>query len=98
MGGPNVDKNMSMEQSVSLKCTLKNVDSSNEFKIELILYSDTQRKAWKSGGFTEKRLKDNNNFISFENFSLSYFFERQQLLDFKIYNGTHFETIQTSLG
>jgi hypothetical protein len=99
MGGPNVDKNMSMEQRVSLICTLKNVDSSNEFKIELILYSDTQRKAWKSGGFTEKRSKDNNNLISFEQFfAMPYFFERQQLLDFKIYNGTHFETIQTSLG
>ena len=99
MGGPNVDKNMSMEQRVSLICTLKNVDSSNEFKIELILYSDTQRKAWKSGGFTEKRSKDNNNLISFEQFfAMPYFFERQQLLDFKIYNGNHFETIQTSLG
>ena len=99
MGGPNVDKSMSMEQRVSLICTLKNVDSSNEFKIELILYSDTQRKAWKSGGFTEKRSKDNNNLISFEQFfAMPYFFERQQLLDFKIYNGTHFETIQTSLG
>ena len=99
MGGPNVDKSMSMEQRVSLICTLKNVDSSNEFKIELILYSDTQRKAWKSGGFTEKRSKDNNNLISFEQFfAMPYFFERQQLLDFKIYNGNHFETIQTSLG
>ena len=99
MGGPSVDKNMSMEQRVSLICTLKNVDSSNEFKIELILYSDTQRRAWKSGGFTEKRSKDNNNLISFEQFfAMPYFFERQQLLDFKIYNGTHFETIQTSLG
>ena len=99
MGGPSVDKNMSMEQRVSLICTLKNVDSSNEFKIELILYSDTQRKAWKSGGFTEKRSKDSNNLISFEQFfAMPYFFERQQLLDFKIYNGNHFETIQTSLG
>ena len=29
---------------------------------------------------------------------MPYFFERQQLLDFRIYNGNHFETIQTSLG
>ena len=97
--GPNLNNNASMEQRVSLICTLKNVDSSNEFKIELILYSDTQRKTSKSGGFTEKRSKDMNNLISFEQFfAMPYFFERQQLLDFRIYNGNHFETIQTSLG
>ena len=98
-GTNNDDKNNSLDQRVSLICTLKNVDSSNDFKIELILYSDSQRKASKSGGFTEKRAKDANNLISFEQFfSMPYFFERQQLLDFKIYNGSHFETIQTSLG
>ena len=97
--GVNMDQNIAMEQRVSLICTLKNVDSSNEFKIELIIYSDTQRKASKSGGFTEKRSKDMNNTISFEQFfAMPYFFERQQLLDFKIFNGSQVETIQTSLG
>ena len=72
--GPNLNNNASMEQRVSLICTLKNVDSSNEFKIELILYSDTQRKAWKSGGFTEKRSKDMNNLISLNNFLLCLIF------------------------
>ena len=97
--GVNMDQNIAMEQRVSLICTLKNVDSSNEFKIELIIYSDTQRKASKSGGFTEKRSKDMNNTISFEQFfAMPYFFERQQLLDFKIFNGSQIETIQTSLG
>ena len=97
--GVNMDQNIAMEQRVSLICTLKNVDSSNEFKIELIIYSDTQRKSSKSGGFTEKRSKDMNNTISFEQFfAMPYFFERQQLLDFKIFNGSQIETIQTSLG
>ena len=97
--GVNMDQNIAMEQRVSLICALKNVDSSNEFKIELIIYSDTQRKSSKSGGFTEKRLKDMNNTISFEQFfAMPYFFERQQLLDFKIFNGSQVETIQTSLG
>ena len=97
--GVNMDQNIAMEQRVSLICALKNVDSSNEFKIELIIYSDTQRKASKSGGFTEKRSKDMNNTISFEQFfAMPYFFERQQLLDFKIFNGSQVETIQTSLG
>ena len=97
--GGNNDQNIAMEQRVSLICTVKNVDSSSEHKIELILYSDTQRKVSKSGGFTEKKSKDMNNVISFEQFfAMPYFFERQQLLDFKVYIGSQVETIQTSLG
>ena len=99
-GNINNDKNIAdLEQRVSLDCTLKNVDSSNNFKIELILYSDSQRKASKSGGFTELKAKDFNNTITFEKFfAMPYYFERQQLLDFKIYNGDKCEIIQTSLG
>ena len=97
--GANLDQNVAMEQRVSLICTLKNVDSSSEFKVELIIYSDNQRKAFKSAGFTEKRGKNMENIIAFEQFfAMPYFFERQQLLDFKIYNGSNSETIQTSLG
>jgi len=98
--GGNVDVNVSMEQRVSLVCSLKNVDSSSNFKIELIIYSDTQRKASKSGGFTEDRSQDTSNAINFEKFfAMPYFFERQQLLDFRIFSGSSpIETIQTSLG
>ena len=97
--GGNIDQNIAMEQRVSLECTLKNVDSSNLHKVELILYSDTMRKASKSGGFTEQKAKDMSNSIIFEQFfAIPYFFERQQLLDFKVYNGNNFETIETSLG
>ena len=97
--GGEIDINASMEQRVSLICSLKNLDSNNSFKIELIIYTDSKRKASKSGGFTEVKVKDTSNTINFEQFfAIPYFFERQQLLDFKIYNGTHFEIIQTSLG
>ena len=97
--GANADVNATMEQRVSLICSLKNLDSSNNFKVELIIYSDTQRKASKSAGFTEDKSKDTSNVINFEKFfAIPYFFEKQQLLDFRIYNGSHFETIQTSLG
>jgi len=97
--GANADVSASMEQRVSLICSLKNLDSSNNFKVELIIYSDTQRKASKSAGFTEDKSKDTSNVINFEKFfAIPYFFEKQQLLDFRIYNGSHFETIQTSLG
>jgi len=98
-GGANADINTTMEQRVSLICSLKNLDSNNNFKVELIIYSDTQRKASKSAGFTEDKSKDISNVISFEKFfAIPYFFEKQQLLDFRIYNGSHYETIQTSLG
>ena len=93
------DKNKMMEQRVSLICTLKNVDSSNECKIELILYSDNERKNSKSGGFTESKCKNEQNLINFENFfAIPYYFEKQQLLDFKIYNGSKIDLFQTSLG
>ena len=97
--GGKLDQNIAMEQRVSLECTLKNLDSTNYYKVELILYSDTKRKASKSGGYTEEKIKDMNNTISFEQFfAIPYFFERQQLLDFRVYNGNNYETIETSLG
>ena len=79
----------SMEQRVSLTVSLKNIDTNNIYKVELIVYSDTQRKALKSSGFTENLSRiQNSNEINFEKFfALPYFFEKQQLLDFKIFNG-----------
>ena len=99
MGGANINKAAAMEQRVNLVCSIKNSGSSGQIKIELIIYSDTERKAWRSGGFTETKQINETNEIKFEKFfTLPYFFERQQLLDFKIFNGSNFETIQTSLG
>ena len=99
MGGANINKAAAMEQRVNLVCSIKNSGSSGQIKIELIIYSDTERKAWRSGGFTETKQINEANEIKFEKFfTLPYFFERQQLLDFKIFNGSNFETIQTSLG
>jgi len=97
-----IDKG-AMEQRVSLHVSLKSVDSANPYKAELLIYSDTERKFSKSAGFTESKSKKiEDNTITFEQFfAIPYFFEKQQLLDFKIYNnasGNNFETIQTSLG
>ena len=98
MGNGTGDKAAAMEQRVSLICSIKNA-SNGQMKIELIIYSDPERKAWKSGGLTEVKQANSNNEIIFEKFfTLPYFFERQQLLDFKIFNGSQFEIIQTSLG
>jgi hypothetical protein len=97
--GPQNGQNESLNQSVALICTLKNVDSNDKYKVELLKYLDTQRKASTSGGFTEERTKDISNNIYFDQFFvMTYYFEKQQLLDFKVYNGNNFEQIKTSLG
>ena len=98
-GGGTLNKVAAMEQRVNLICSIKNSGTSGQIKIELVIYSDSERKAFKSGGFTETKQIRESNEIKFEKFfTLPYFFERQQLLDFKIFNGSNFETIQTSLG
>ena len=92
-----------MEQRVSLSIAIKNVDITTEHKVELLTYTDTERKFSKSAGFTESKSKNlTNNIIDFQQFfAIPYFFEKQQLLDFRVYNNAStntFETIQTSLG
>ena len=99
MGVNDVNKAAAMEQRVSLICTLKNIGKSGQYKIELIIYSDPERKASKSGGFTEVKQGNEANDISFDKFfTMPYFFEKQQLIDFKIFNGSQSEVLQSSLG
>ena len=102
-GIPENVNNASLEQRVSLIIKIKNVDISSEHKVELITYSDSDRKFSKSAGFTENKSKNiEDNTINFQQFfAIPYFFEKQQLLDFRVYNNVainNFETIQTSLG
>ena len=98
MGGPNLNSAAAMEQRVSLVCSIKNAGTS-QIKIELITYLDTERNNSTSQGFTETKRAEGGNEIKFDKFfTMPYFFERQQLLDFKVFNGSQFETIQTSLG
>ena len=100
--GPQQNRNdiTSMEQRVTLNVSLKNIDTNNLYQVELIIYSDSQRKAYKSAGVTEKLSRNqSNNEINFQQFfALPYFFEKQQLLDFKIFNGGNSEILQSSLG
>ena len=95
--------NAAMEQRVSLHITLKNVDALSEQKVELLTYSDSDRKFSKSAGFTENKAKsiEDNTIVFQQFFAIPYFFEKQQLLDFKVYSNAtsnNFETVQTSLG
>ena len=90
--------NIQMEEVVSLSIEIKNVDISNEHRVELIIKENN-----KSVGFTEKKVRNtSDNTITFDKFfSIPYYFEKQQLLEFKIYfnnNNTDSELIQTSLG
>ena len=98
----NVD-NATMEQRVSLTIAIKNVDILTEHKVELLIYNNSDRKFYKSAGFTENKSKNiEDNTIEFQQFfAIPYYFEKQQLLDFKVFNNAsnmNFETIQTSLG
>ena len=90
--------NIQMEEVVSLSIEIKKVDISNEHRVELIIKENN-----KSVGFTEKKVRNtSDNTITFDKFfSIPYYFEKQQLLEFKIYfnnNNTDSELIQTSLG
>ena len=58
-----------MEQKVSIKIVIKNVDETNEYKVELISYQDSDRRFSKSAGFTENKAKNLvDNTITFEKF------------------------------
>ena len=83
--------------------SLKDIDVLTEQKVELLTYSDSGRKFSKSVCFTENKAKNmEKNAIDFQHFfAIPYFFEKQQLLDFKVYsnaNSYSYETIQTLLG
>jgi len=93
--------NVQMEQRVTLSIELKNVDISSEHRVELITKVDDKGLYNKSAGFTERKIKDpmENSIIFQQFFTIPYYFERQQLLEFKVYfNNTDNEVIQTSLG
>ena len=94
--------NVQMEESVSLSIEIKNVDITSEHRVELITKEENKGiPIIKSAGFTERRAKNNNdNTIIFQQFfTIPYYFEKQQLLEFRVYfNNYDNELIQTSLG
>ena len=95
--------NVEMEQSVSLSIELKNVESSNEHRVELITKEENKGMLYnKSAGFTERRAKNptDGSIIFQQFFAIPYYFEKQQLLEFKVFfnNSNENESVQTSLG
>ena len=93
-----------MEEVVSLSIEIKNVDISSEHQVELVTKVDNKGMFHnESVRFTERRSRNSlDNAIIFEKFfSIPYYFEKQQLLEFRVYfnsNNTNTELIQTSLG
>ena len=91
-----------MEENVSLSIEIKNVDISSEHRVELITKEENRGiSRSKSGGFTERKAKnpDDNTIIFQQFFTIPYYFEKQQLLEFRVYfNNNENELIQTSLG
>ena len=93
-----VDPNLKdLEQRVSLTISLSNIVKNTNYYVELIMYTDSYKKNKKSLGTTEKKSGENN--IEFEEFfTLPYYFECQQYLDFIIYYENNSEKIETTLG
>ena len=89
-----------MEERVSLTIEIKNVDTSNEHWVELIRKTGERALYNESVGFTERKIRGQDNAIIFQQFfTIPYYFEKQQLLDFKVfYNNYQPEIISTSLG
>ena len=94
--------NVQMEENVSLSIEIKNVDISSEHRVELITKEENKGiSRSKSVGFTERKAKnpDDNTIIFQQFFTIPYYFEKQQLLEFRVYfNNNENELIQTSLG
>ena len=94
--------NIEMEERVSLTIEIKNVDTSNEHWVELIRKTGERVLYNESVGFTERKIRNlQDNTISFQQFfTIPYYFEKQQLLDFKVFynNNNQPEVISTSLG
>ena len=94
--------NVQMEENVSLSIEIKNVDISSEHRVELITKEENKDiSRSKSVGFTERKAKnpDDNTIIFQQFFTIPYYFEKQQLLEFRVYfNNNENELIQTSLG
>jgi len=86
-----------LEQRVSLNISLNNIEKNKIYYVELIANIDTEKKSHKSLGLTEKKSGEDN--IKFDQFfTIPYFFEKQQNLEFIIYKGNKKEIIETTLG
>ena len=87
-----------VKETVKLVPTLKNINDSNSCQIQLIIFTNYTKTAWKSGGITDLGYVDSTtNIMNFQKFFImEYFFEKDQPIEFRI-TGTINGIVKTSL-
>ena len=87
-----------VRDTVKLEPKIKNISGSQNCQVELIIFTDSNRIASKSGGQTESgSVNSSTNTIDFQKFFImEYFFEKDQPIEFRI-TGTVNGVIKTSL-
>ena len=87
-----------VRDTVKLQPKIKNINGSQSCKVELIIFTDSNRNNYKSGGQTEKNsVESSTNTINFQKFFImEYYFEKDQPIEFRI-SGSINGTVKTSL-
>ena len=87
-----------VRDTVKLEPKLKNIHGSQNCKVELIIFTDSNRVGSKSGGQTEQGSVNNStNMMIFQKFFImEYFFEKDQPIEFRI-TGSINGVVKTSL-
>ena len=87
-----------VRDTVKLEPRIKNIHGSQNCQVQLIIFTDSNRIQFKSGGQTEVgTVNSSTNAINFQKFFImEYFFEKDQPIEFRI-TGTVNGTVKTSL-
>jgi hypothetical protein len=88
-----------VRDTVKLQPKIKNISgSSQNCQVELIIFTDSERRNYKSGGQTERSSVDSStNTINFQKFFImEYYFEKDQPIEFRI-SGSVNGVVKTSL-
>ena len=87
-----------VRDTVKLQPKIKNINGSQSCQVELIIFTDSNRNNYKSGGQTEKNsVESSTNTINFQKFFImEYYFEKDQPIEFRI-SGSINGTVKTSL-
>ena len=75
-----------IKEKVKLEPKIINIKEKDSCQIQLIIFTNNERTAFKSGGITEEGIVDSStNIMSFQKyFIMDYFFEKDQPIEFRI--------------
>ena len=87
-----------IRETVKLEPSIKNVNGNLPCQVQLIIFTNSARTAFKTGGTTEQGYFDStiNTIKFYKYFIMEYFFEKDQPIEFKI-TGAIEARISTSL-